>query len=139
SSAALTDFFTSSGPLAILSIISDKCRRRHAWEISTKAGLCESIPETPGSRATRKLGSKNDRDSGYFFDRVNAECLEVVPVQKSAWGHHDPIRCLPGRVCRSQLGRVFACSRDNVRWSEPMRVQARTESAQVLLPRDGIT
>src|SRR2546429_6057353 len=35
---------------------------------------------------------------------------------KSAWGHHDPIRCLPGRVCRSQLGRVFACSRDNVRW-----------------------
>src|SRR2546429_9663332 len=58
---------------------------------------------------------------------------------KSAWGHHDPIRCLPGRVCRSQLGRVFACSRDNVRWSEPMRVQARTESAQVLLPRDGIT
>src|SRR5438132_3871556 len=86
SSAALTDLFTSSGPLAILSIIADKCRRRHAWEISTEAGLCESIPETPGSRATRKLGSKNDRDSGYFFDRVNAECLEVVPGQKSASG-----------------------------------------------------
>jgi len=54
SSAALTDFFTSSGPLAILSIISDKCRRRHAWEISTEAGLCESIPETAGSRASGK-------------------------------------------------------------------------------------
>ena len=35
SSAALADFFTSSGPLAILSIISDKCRLRHAWDIST--------------------------------------------------------------------------------------------------------
>ena len=33
--ATLTDLFTSSGPLAILSIISDKCRRRHAWDIST--------------------------------------------------------------------------------------------------------
>src|SRR5439155_1853105 len=114
SSAALTDFFTSSGPLAILSIISDKCRRRHAWEISTKAGLCESIPETPGSRATRKLGSKNDRDSGYFFDRVNAECLEVVPGQKSASrksdtvtpisskpvsGQPNPQDCLPTTAC----------------------------------------
>jgi hypothetical protein len=28
-------FFHILQPLAILSIISDKCRRRHAWEIST--------------------------------------------------------------------------------------------------------
>jgi hypothetical protein len=36
SSAALTDFFTSSGPFAILSIISDKYRLMHAWHISNE-------------------------------------------------------------------------------------------------------
>jgi hypothetical protein len=43
----LTDFqfFWS---LAILCIISDKCWRRNTWEIGTEAGLCESIPESPG-------------------------------------------------------------------------------------------
>ena len=34
SSAALTNFFTSAGASAILSITSDKCRLNHAWDIS---------------------------------------------------------------------------------------------------------
>jgi hypothetical protein len=32
--AIVADFFTFSTPSAILSIISDKCRRRYAWEIT---------------------------------------------------------------------------------------------------------
>jgi hypothetical protein len=44
SPAALTDFFTSSGPLAILSILSDKRRIRYPWEISTdEAGQAPAI------------------------------------------------------------------------------------------------
>ena len=43
STAALTDFFTSSRPLAIQSIISDKCRPRRAWDISPDVGFATVI------------------------------------------------------------------------------------------------
>jgi hypothetical protein len=46
SPAVLTDFFTSSGLLAILSSISDECPLRHASDISTdkSASVYKSNP-----------------------------------------------------------------------------------------------
>jgi hypothetical protein len=43
----LTDFFTSSGPSTILSIISDKCRVRHVYELVAARFLAVTrVPRT---------------------------------------------------------------------------------------------